>query len=267
MLATDPMFRFEPIGMVHSPLRDKAEAPRQPRAAEGIEGSIELQQGKGYEFALEDLAGWERLWIVFVFDRAEGFRPKVQPPRSQVKRGLFSTRSPHRPNAIGISAVRLLRVEGLFVHISDLDLLDGTPVLDIKPYVPYADAFPHARTGWLEQVNIEGAVPVDPGPRYQVSFSELAALQLAWMRARGVDLQARLQTALELGPTPHPYRRIRKTANGYTLALKEWRIDFVVLGTDVQVLALRSGYKPKELWQNLELALHRDFASEFPYAT
>ena len=116
--------------------------------------------------------------------------------------GVFATRSPHRPNPIGMSVARIVRVEGLIVHVRDLDVLDGTPVLDLKPYVAYADAHPDAKAGWLE-VN-------DPRDAWEVTFSPEAIEQLAWLRERGVDLRAPIASALALGPQPHAYRRIRK---------------------------------------------------------
>jgi tRNA-Thr(GGU) m(6)t(6)A37 methyltransferase TsaA len=139
---------LQPIGVAHTPFVDRVSAPRQPRIADGVEGTIELFAGHGYEHALEDLEGWDRIWVVFWFHLNEGWRPKVLPPRSTGKRrGVFSTRSPHRPNPIGISVLRLEGVEGLVLRVKDVDLVDGTPILDIKPYVPYADAFPDASTG------------------------------------------------------------------------------------------------------------------------
>src|SRR5271167_4134636 len=102
---------FEPIGVVHTPFKEKVSAPRQSIAAENVEGTIELFPGRSLEHALEDIGSWERLWVVFVFHRAEGWRPKVLPPRSTKRRGVLATRSPHRPNPIGLSAVRLVGVD------------------------------------------------------------------------------------------------------------------------------------------------------------
>jgi tRNA-Thr(GGU) m(6)t(6)A37 methyltransferase TsaA len=101
---------------------------------------------------LADLAGFERVWVVFVFSYARGWRQQVVPPRDTVKRGVLATRSPHRPNPIGITAARLVGVRGTRITIASHDLLDGTPVLDIKPYLPYCDSHPQARTGWAESL-------------------------------------------------------------------------------------------------------------------
>ncbi|MBS0389416.1 MAG: tRNA (N6-threonylcarbamoyladenosine(37)-N6)-methyltransferase TrmO, partial [Proteobacteria bacterium] len=138
---------LEPIGYVRAPQLTKVEAARQPAAASpgstGAHGRIELLAGRNFEHALDDLAGWEYIWVIFRFHLNGNWRPKVLPPRSTTgRKGVFATRSPHRPNALGLSAVRLERVDGLTLHLGAHDMLDGTPVLDLKPYVPYTDAHP-----------------------------------------------------------------------------------------------------------------------------
>lgn len=260
---------LQPIGVFRGPFTEAIEAPRQPPAAADVPARIELFPQPGFEHALTDLEGWDYLWVVFWFDRAGGFRPKVLPPRSTVRRGLFATRSPHRPNPIGLSAVRLLRVEGLTVHIEGVDILDGTPVLDLKPYVPYADAYPQARTGWLtpdpdgERVP-SGERPRDPQPAWSVQFEELADRQLAFLLERGVDLREGIVRALALGPQPHPYRRIRQEKQGLRLAIKDWRVDFRVgEGRALIVGRLTSGYRPKELFTGKAPPPHAELVSTF----
>lgn len=224
-----------------------------------MEGRIELCAGRGFEDALAGLDAWDYAWVLFVFhknvEQGRGWKPKVQPPRADRRIGVFATRSPHRPNPIGLSAVKIVSVEGLAVHVRELDLLDGTPVLDLKPYVPYADAHPGARSGWLE--------PRDPGPAWAVAFSGPALAQLTWLKERGVELRASIEAALSLGPKPHAYRRIRPYAGGLRLALKEWRVDFAVDGATLTVATLRSGYRPRQLESDPALHLHRDFVATF----
>src|ERR1700759_3733925 len=113
-----------PIGVVHSPLHDKQSAPRQPAAARGIEGRIELNASAELEDGLQDLERWSHIWVLFWFHLNDSWNPKVLPPRSTLKRGVFATRSPYRPNPIGMSVLRLLKVEGRVLHVADLDLLD-----------------------------------------------------------------------------------------------------------------------------------------------
>ncbi len=243
------------------------EAPRQPRAAAEVTGFVDLFPGRGFEDALLDLELFDHLWLVVWVDRNPGFRPKVWPPRSDKKRGVFATRAPYRPNPIGLSAVRLLRVEGLQIHVQGLDLLDGTPVLDVKPYVPYSDAIPHANHGWLDQARVEGEQPVDPLADYSVSFSVLAEEQLAFLeREHGVSIRERIDAALRLGPTPHAYRRIRREGEGYVLSLKDFRVRFVAgEGRALHVVSLHSGYRPKELFapEGKAPAAHRAFVARW----
>lgn len=142
--------KITPIGVIHSPHRQATGTPVQPAFAKGIEGTVELFP----EFApgLKDLDGFERIWLVYWFDRASPAQLEVTPYLDTQTRGLFATRSPCRPTPIGISSVRISRLEGNVIHVLDLDMLDGTPLLDIKPYVPAFDSFAAERIGWFGTV-------------------------------------------------------------------------------------------------------------------
>jgi tRNA-Thr(GGU) m(6)t(6)A37 methyltransferase TsaA len=135
--------------MVRSPFKEPAGTPIQPVYAGETEGIVEVFPE--YADGLRDLDGFERIWLLYWLDRAPAPRLRVTPFRDHVERGLFATRAPCRPNPIGLSCVRLLRVSGNQLTVGGLDILDGTPVLDIKPYVPQFDAFPQSRAGWLER--------------------------------------------------------------------------------------------------------------------
>lgn len=256
-----------PIGIFHGGYVGKSEAPRQPRAAEGVEGRIELSPGRGFEDALSDLEGWDYIWAIFLFDRNASWHPKVLPPRSATKRGVFATRSPHRPNPLGLSAMRLRGIEGLTLHVSDVDLLDGTPVLDIKPYVAWTDAIPDARSGWLEAEPVDGERPGDPGPRWQVAFGEHAEAQLSWLEGRGVALRGRIVTALEAGPHPHAYRRIKRFGQDYRLGVGAFRAWFRVEGESVHVVRLESGEKAARSRSGEDPELHMAFRVMFERST
>ena len=141
---------LHPIGVIRAPHRTAAGTPIQPAYAEQAEGEVIVSEE--YEPALVDLEGFERIWLVFWFERAAPFKPMVVPYRDTHEHGLFATRSPARPNPIGLSVVRLLSRDGRTLRVADIDILDETPLLDIKPYVPEFDAHPSARAGWLEQV-------------------------------------------------------------------------------------------------------------------
>ena len=262
---------LDPIGFVRSPLASKVEAARQPRAATDTAALIELLPGRNFEHALEDLASWELIWVIFWFHLNPGWRPKVLPPRSTTgRKGVFATRSPHRPNPIGMSVVRLERIEGLTLHIRDSDMLDGTPVLDLKPYIAYTDAHPNAGSGWLEDRALSEArgQPADPVRDYRVHFETLAAEQALWIETRtGLAVRERIQATLALGPEPHPYRRIRRLATGMQLSVKEWRVRFTVVGRDVRVIEIHSGFRPAQLAApdaDEPLQAHREFLLLWP---
>lgn len=144
------MIKLTPIGIIHSPFRQATGTPVQPRAAKGVEGAVEVFEE--YAAGLKDLAGFERIWLLYWFDRAEVEAPAliVKPYLDNTRRGVFATRAPARPNPIGLSSVHLLRIQRNKLDICDVDILDGTPLLDIKPYVPQFDIFRVARSGWLE---------------------------------------------------------------------------------------------------------------------
>jgi len=255
---------------VHSPFTEKSQAPRQGVVAGSARATIEILAE--YEHALADLEGFNRIWVLFWFDRVHSTSVfgKVLPPRSDRKRGVFATRSPHRPNPIGMSAVVLERVEGLTLHVRDVDMLDGTPVLDLKPYLAYADVFPDANAGWLDKR--------DPVANWVVTFTPAAETELAFIAERAssdaesspapLDLRRRIENALALGPEPHPYRRIKRNLHSGELivAVKDWRVRFAV-STDrsIEVQDLSSGYRRREIEQGrLPVhALHREFISRF----
>lgn len=232
---------IRPIGIVRSPFTEKMQAPRQPGTTQAAAGTVQLLPGNDFEHALEDLSTFRYIWILFWFDRAEGWRPKVLPPRSEKRRGVFATRSPHRPNPIGMSLVELTGIQGLVLSVQGLDLLDGTPVIDIKPYIPYADSRADADHGWLEEK------PRDPLAAYAVEFTAEARAQLELLTTFGVALEGAIRQVLELGPEPHPYRRIRKTDEGLRLALKDFRVAFHSHERTVTVTRIASGYRPKQL--------------------
>ena len=139
---------YQPIGVIHSPFNDLAGMPIQPAGAEGVRGSVEV--ASEYEAGLEDLTGFSHIILVYHLHRSEGFRLSVKPFLDTEERGLFATRAPKRPNPIGLSVVRLLGRTGRVLEIEGIDILDGTPLLDIKPYVPEIDRPEDIRIGWLE---------------------------------------------------------------------------------------------------------------------
>jgi tRNA (adenine37-N6)-methyltransferase len=147
-------FALTPIGWVSSPYVRRFGTPQQASAVDSDrEAILLLDPALIPAEALRDLQGIERIWVVSLLHRSGTWGPLVRPPRgARVRRSLFATRSPDRPNPLGLSAVELLRVDGTQLHVRGIDLLDGTPILDIKPYIPYADAFPGSRAGWIDEI-------------------------------------------------------------------------------------------------------------------
>jgi tRNA-Thr(GGU) m(6)t(6)A37 methyltransferase TsaA len=206
-------FEFEPIGLCRSPYTDKFGIPRQPRLVTAAEARIELLAPYDREEAFAGLEGFSHVWLLFVFHQdclEAGWRAQVRPPRlgGRDKVGVFASRSPYRPNPIGISAVAQHGLERqgkrLALRIAGADLLDGTPILDIKPYVPYADAIPDAEGGFAN---------TPPQARFQVGFSEHAQRQLAEQDADGrLRLRALIEQVIAQDPRPgymdrYPERR------------------------------------------------------------
>jgi tRNA (adenine37-N6)-methyltransferase len=137
---------YRPIGIVHSPYKDLDRIPRQPTAGYDVAGTVEIHS----EFVegLKDLEGFSHIILLCHLHRITRFSLTALPPGETVRRGVFATRSPRRPNPIGLSIVRLQSIQGPLLHILDLDILDGTPVLDIKPFFRSLDEKTSARTGW-----------------------------------------------------------------------------------------------------------------------
>jgi len=140
---------LKPIGTIHTPHTSQEGMPRSTSQAVGVKGTIEvLERFRG---GLKDLDTFSHVILIWHFDRSAGFHLEATPPKQTEPKGVFATRSPHRPNPLGLSIVRLDRIENGILHIDGADMLDGTPLLDIKPYIPASDSITNASTGWLER--------------------------------------------------------------------------------------------------------------------
>ena len=146
----DISMKISPIGIIHSSLTQSEGAPIQPVFAKDSEGTVEVYEP--YMLGLKDLEGFERIWLLYWFHKACATRLLVKPFLDNTQRGLFSTRAPARPNPIGLSPVRLLSVEAGTIRVAELDILDGTPLLDIKPYISKFDYYQVKRNGWIDNV-------------------------------------------------------------------------------------------------------------------
>ncbi|MGZ3713202.1 MAG: tRNA (N6-threonylcarbamoyladenosine(37)-N6)-methyltransferase TrmO, partial [Bdellovibrionota bacterium] len=190
-----------PIGYMRTCFKEKFGTPRQSLLVKEARGVLKLNPVAGYTDALDQLESFSHIWILFVFHQHLGqtWRPKISPPRVEMEKvGVFASRSPHRPNPIGMSVVKLEHVDreaagGVEIHLSGVDLLDHTPVLDIKPYIAYADSVPDANPGWAHE---EIA-------RYPVAFSEASQATLAKHAAKLLPRFRELLTEmLSLDPRP-----------------------------------------------------------------
>lgn len=140
---------FEPIGVIHTPFRTREGMPIQPGGAQGIQGHIVLKEA--FAAGLKDLQGFSHIILIYYFHQSSGYDLLTTPFLDQQPRGVFATRAPKRPNAIGLSVVRLLKVANHIVYVENVDMLDETPLLDIKPYVPDFDVHRAEKTGWIRQ--------------------------------------------------------------------------------------------------------------------
>jgi len=219
-----------PIAFVRAAKALKFDTPHQPVDGAQEQSKIEFVKGHNYEHALHSLAGFDRIWLIWWFHRNSTWRPMVLPPRGKaVKRGVFATRSPHRPNPLGITAVRLLAVERSSLIVGNCDLLDGTPILDIKPYLSTVDAFPDSSLGWLAEVEA-----TKNENKFAVMVSPVARAQLDWLKnEHQIDLETRSIEILSHDPTPHRTRRIvRMNEQEFRLGCGAWRIFFTITCTD-----------------------------------
>jgi tRNA-Thr(GGU) m(6)t(6)A37 methyltransferase TsaA len=142
-----PVFSYTPIGTIHSPFREPAGMPIQPEGAAGVQGTIIIDEK--FRAGLRDLDGFSRIILIYAFHRSQGYELEVIPFLDTVPHGIFATRAPRRPNAIGISVVKLISVNDGELVIEGVDVVDGTPLLDIKPYVPEFDCHPDEKSGWF----------------------------------------------------------------------------------------------------------------------
>jgi tRNA (adenine37-N6)-methyltransferase len=256
---------YTPIGFMRCAEKHRYETPRQGVFADNC-GTIELNSGNNFEQALRDLTGFDRIWVLFDFHHNKSWKPMVSPPHltDGKKISMFATRSPHRPNSIGMSCVELVAIKKCSIIIRNFDLLDGTPILDIKPYIPQADSFPDATTGWLpEQLKTE----------YEIEFTELVERQLDFIaRHSSFDIKKFIELQLSVNPLDSGRKRLvclDENQGKYQLAFRTWRINFLYC-QDVKIIVecLYSAYNPEELMLKADdkyhdKNLHREFIKNF----
>ncbi|MBL4904162.1 MAG: tRNA (N6-threonylcarbamoyladenosine(37)-N6)-methyltransferase TrmO [Desulfocapsa sp.] len=216
-------YNIKPIGLIHSCYREKFGIPRQPGLVKNATGMIEMLSPCNREEMFKELDSFSHIWLQFLFHEAvsDGWRPTVRPPwlGGQKRVGLFASRSPHRPNFLGLSVVRYhgLRKEKakLFLDISGLDLLDGTPIIDIKPYIPYSDTLEDATSGFVQFAEKQVVVTFT---------SEAESACLHYRQTSGRDLKALICEVLEQDPRPASQRQKQRE---YGMLLWEMNIRWL----------------------------------------
>lgn len=187
------------IGLVESCFIDKFGTPRQPGLAPTSRGFIKISQEFQPQDSLQGLEEFSHLWVIFLFHKnstSSRFHAKVHPPRlGQEKVGVFSTRSPHRPNPLGLSLVKIESVEKDGIWVSGIDLIDGTPVVDLKPYLPYVESIPEAQSGWAQH---------SPKPVFEVRILCLEKLE-KWKSQRP-EIESLIRETLQFDPRPEVYK-------------------------------------------------------------
>jgi tRNA-Thr(GGU) m(6)t(6)A37 methyltransferase TsaA len=235
---------IKPIGVVHSDLAYRYETPRQGVLAGKNISYIELKPKNNFQQALKNLDGFERIWVLYQFHLNKNWKPLVNPPRHTRKKvGVFATRAPYRPNHIGMSCVKLEKIDGLKIFISESDILNGSPVIDIKPYLPYSDSFPNSATGWVKK---------DFDQIYEVIFDENAERQCAALKEKtNINLVNFARLQLEFNPKDSSRKRIAIIENAeqenkivYELAYRTWRIKYNVDDSERKIVisGIRSVY-------------------------
>lgn len=250
---------FNPIGYVQSKKNRKMEASRQGATDAGTSAEIVLIL-KDSKQCLEGLEGFSHAWIIFIFHQNQNWKPKVLPPRAEKKVGVFASRSPYRPNPIGISLVKIKSIVGAKILIENHDLLNETPVLDIKPYLDYADSVKNPKMGWVELAEKN---------RHKITWSKKAISSCQFLVNHGItELPTVIEEQLSFNPTDKKRKRVNRKSDHYTLAYRTWRINFK-LGENkrVRILNIESGYSEKELAQSedpyQDKSLHFQFLASY----
>jgi tRNA-Thr(GGU) m(6)t(6)A37 methyltransferase TsaA len=228
------LYPLEPIATVHSPFREKFATPRQPGLTPSVTATIEFLPGFATPEAVRGLEGFSHLWLIFLFHHnwQKGWQPTVRPPRlgGNHRVGVYASRAPFRPNPLGLSAVKLLGINNekgnITLEVQGADLIDGTPVLDIKPYIAYGDSIPGANSSFAQEA---------PGALLEVIFSDQARQQLNSYHSESPELETGLTETLSLDPRP-AYRQNKNDDQEYGVLFDRYNVHWQVTGEVLTVL-------------------------------
>ena len=231
-------FQFEQIGVIRSPYKEKFAVPRQPGLVKSANGELHLLAPYNQADAVRGLESFSHLWILFVFHQTMegGWRPTVRPPRlgGNARMGVFATRSTFRPNPIGMSLVELKGIrcqkDQVILELGSLDLVDGTPVVDIKPYLPFAEALPDASASYAQQAPLAGM---------NVSFTPEIDAQLLTLEKRYPHIKAFIREVLAQDPRP-AYRKEEQAGKTYAVWLLDFNVRWRVTASGFEVFALEA---------------------------
>jgi tRNA (adenine37-N6)-methyltransferase len=244
---------FSPIGFFSSAQIEPYQAARQPDK-NSMPGIIKLNSGHNFEQALIDLDGCTHIWIIYHFHKNEHWKPMVLTPRSEKKIGVFATRAPYRPNPIGMTVVKLEKIEGLNIFVGPNDLLNQTPILDIKPYHPESDLIQNSSLKWLNQNT----------KKYKINFSPLATSQIDFLNSNGLsELKTFILRQLEYDPINADKKRVSENTGYWTLSYRTWRVDFILVDTTASVVGIRSGYTEDDFKKNEDPYTDKDLHQKF----
>jgi tRNA-Thr(GGU) m(6)t(6)A37 methyltransferase TsaA len=229
-------YPVEPIATIHTPYKEKFATPRQPGLAPTVRARVELHPEFSSPEAVRGLEGFSHLWLIFLFHQTlgQGWKPTVRPPRlgGNQRVGVFACRSPFRPNPIGLSAVKLLSINceqsKVILEVQGADLIDGTPILDIKPYLPYTDSIVEASGGFADRA---------PEALLRIEFTAQAQLHLAKFSMQTPELESLISETLSLDPRP-AYKRDSDDEREYGVLLDQYNLRWKVDGKRLLVLSI-----------------------------
>lgn len=257
-------FQLKPIGFLHCKEEYPQTQPRQAVKGDGNTAVIELKSLFPLIQAAEDIKTCSKIWLIYLFHKNKTWNPKVYPPRGSDKKiGVLATRAPYRPNPIGLSCVDVVKVEKNKIYIKNHDLLNQTPILDIKPYLSYSDSFEGVEPAWIQKEE-----------KYELIYSTKCMEKMKWLSE---SVQTNFETLLKDQLTYQPFYSKRKRMkevgeNHFVYSFRTWRFDLEFHDNRIIVQDLFSGYTPEEISDLLEdpykdKKLHQKFVSNFQIKT